>query len=489
LSSSEKLFAATRTDGLGGRLKAIVNAIFLANETGWRFGFTWNRDRIVDNVFHSIDIAPAIFDSTFLEKHYLGEELDDTGFIPLGKTPFSISDLRARSDDDAVSGWICNSFHLTKQMVADESVKVRGNALAFRAIGFTEPIREAIRAAEAVTLPHRIAAIHLRSGDIVHGSYRRRPYFAQKVIPSPLAKAMIRHLQEHGMEVILFGEHRDTLGYLKSETDCRLADEFGAPSPDTGTVRAMIEMVLLSRCTEIYAGSSMFAVMASEIGSASVRSPHDLFGRAGLSHALLAELEENASAYHPREAAYGYLFAYARLPDGAGGDRQEQLLDQAHRLDPENDVYPLKKAVLRFGEGRYAEGEAILSRLYHADDDASCKSAARAIRLLNARNWQGLDWQDDFPQFKAAALAGMPHAAACCAVFLTACGDMPASAEMIDRALSAQPQNPLFRRIARRVRKADRSSASQIPMRRNRAKERLRQAVATCARLLGMAAR
>src|SRR5690242_6023918 len=107
LCPPEKLFAATRTDGLGSRLTAIVNAIFLAQETGWRFGFTWNEGEVADKVFHSVDIASAVFDGAFLEKHYLGEELDATGFIRLGETSFSIADLKARSDD-SLRGWICD---------------------------------------------------------------------------------------------------------------------------------------------------------------------------------------------------------------------------------------------------------------------------------------------------------------------------------------------------------------------------------------------
>jgi tetratricopeptide (TPR) repeat protein len=484
---SDKLFVATRIDGLGGRLLAIVNAIFLANETGFRFGFTWNRSTFADKDFHSVDIASAVFDGPFLEKHYLGEKLDCIGFARLGDTPFSVSDLKAQSED-GVRGWLCDSFEIVNQMVAETSVKARATAVAFRSIGFAEPIREAIRAAEAVAISPHSAAVHLRSGDIVHGRYRRRPFFTQKVIPSPLAKGMIRHLQERGTEVILFGEHVDTLNYVKSATGCRLVGELGAPSPDASMARALFEMVVMSRCTEIYAGTSMFAAMASTIGSSPICSPEDLLGRERLSRELLTELEENASAYHPREAAYAYLFAYARLTDEAGADGQEELLDRAHRLDPENDFYPLKKAVWRFEKGHYAEGETILSRLYRADDKESARTAASAIRFLKVRNWQGVfDWEEDIPLFKAAAFAGMPHAAACCAIFLGASGDARAAIEMIERALAVEPRNPLFRLIAHKMRKAAPSSVQDE--RRGRAKELLRQAIARCSRLLGVVTR
>jgi hypothetical protein len=157
-------------------------------------------------------------------------------------------------------------------------------------------------------------------------------------------------------------------------------------------------------------------------------------------------------------------------------------------------LYPLKKAVLHFDEGRYAEGEMILSRLYCTAADETGKSAARAIQLLKAQSKKdgAFDWQDDIPLFKAAALAGMPHAAACCAVFLGAAGDKPEAVAMIGRARAARPRNPLFRRLAGTVRKAGQSSTAVVRPwhgRGIRAKALLRPAIARCRRLLHIAGR
>ena len=51
-----------------------------------------------------------------------------------------------------------------------------------------------------------MAALHLRSGDIVHGPHRRRLVFADKVIPSTLAKAIVADLSSQGLTTLLIGQ-------------------------------------------------------------------------------------------------------------------------------------------------------------------------------------------------------------------------------------------------------------------------------------------
>ena len=71
---SEKLFAATRIDGLGGRLLAMLGAKFLADQLGGRFGFTW---RPVEEQFHLVAPVGKIFSAGFIERHWLGERIDE----------------------------------------------------------------------------------------------------------------------------------------------------------------------------------------------------------------------------------------------------------------------------------------------------------------------------------------------------------------------------------------------------------------------------
>lgn len=494
LSVSEKLFAATRTDGLGGRLRALINAKYLANQTGGRFGFTWNESEIADKDFHHVDVASAIFDSAFLEKHYLGEHLDLTGFVSLGRERYSVDDLKFSAEEDDLKGWICNDFGSIHLFRARRSSKVKGLATAFGEIGFAGPISDVIENAKSVRMPKRSVALHLRSGDIVYGRYRMRQRSARKVIPSALAKAIVGTLQKRDTQVILFGEDRDTLNYLKSQTGCLLVDDLDPPPRDAFTRRVFFEMLVMSRCAEIYAGSSLFADIASRIGSVPLRPPHKLLEPANQTRELLRELQDNGSNYHPREAAFGYFSAYLMM-ERSGSGESEKILQKAFSLDPENAFYPLKLASFRFKEKRYREGDAILSQRFNADSSAAGKNSVGSMQWMARQNPDGtVDWENDLPLFVAAANAGMPYAAAFCAVLFAEIGDMNSASDMASRALGLQPQNPLFIRVKKhaqyKARVSSRSPEARIwRNRRAGMKDILRETIIRWSRLIGIASR
>jgi len=52
------------------------------------------------------------------------------------------------------------------------------------------------------------------------------------------------------------------------------------------------------------------------------------------------------SDYHPLEAAFGYQSAFRSLEHKISPARGRDILEKAHQLDPENDAYVLKMAVL-----------------------------------------------------------------------------------------------------------------------------------------------
>ncbi|MBA1140781.1 hypothetical protein H0241_11005 [Mesorhizobium sp. CCANP35] len=435
---------------MGGRLLAMVNAKALADATGHRFGFTWKR-AVSDKTFHIVDTVDNIFNPDFIEKHWLGEKIRETNLAVLKKNKFTRASLNASARRSYFRGWLCNDFNVL------ESFRDNGKPLAtsetIRTIGFAESVQHALRTAESCHFPGQMVGLHLRSGDIVRGKYRSMLNFNGKVIPSTLAKAIIAELASQGMATLLVGQDRATLDYLRSQTGALLTDDFGANEFEDQTLRAFFEMALLARCQRIYAGSSVFASVASVMGG----SPHikatKLFSPPRAAQLMLGELAQNHADYHPREAAFGYLSAFLAIEDEISPVRAREILGKGYALDPENDVYALKIVASYFREKDYAAGEAILKSRMTAQFEARPKVPLPMLLALSRKTVHGHAMGKDFASYFAAARAGHPYATACSAHILhDGFGELKPALEMIARSQAAEPANALFRTIRRYIR-------------------------------------
>ncbi|WP_217572405.1 hypothetical protein [Mesorhizobium sp. GbtcB19] len=449
---STKIFAATREDGLGGRLVAIVNAKCLADNLGCRFGFTWNGQSIADMQFHAVDRVDKVFSAAFIEKHWLGEEIDAARFSTIEGIRFTRKSLEAEAAQSDLQGWICNDFQILKslrhgwfkaRMAASRRARWRHEA--FAALGFSAPVAAAIAAAKKRRFSRPMAALHLRSGDIVYGSYRSRLEFGEKAIPAPLARAIVSKLASKGLATLLVGQDRAMLAYLKSETGAFLAEDFGANEFADETLRAFFEMALMALCRQIYAGSSVFATIASVMGGAPVLRPKALFNGHRAAGMILEELKARQSDYHPLEAAFGYQWAFYLLEGGISPGEAREILEKALALDPDNRAYALKIAASHFREKNYASGDAILRRFMTREFDASGEAPTEIMKLLTSRSWRGFVMANDFDLYIAAGSASHAYAAACAAHTLhAALGKTEAALAMAALSLQAEPANRLF---------------------------------------------
>ncbi|WP_245437064.1 hypothetical protein [Mesorhizobium helmanticense] len=444
------LIAATRDDGLGGRLLAMANAKSLADALGYRFGFTWKAIR--DKEFHVIDGVEKIFSAEFIEKYWLGKKIKRSDFASLEKTAFTRSRLDAASVKRNFRGWICNEFRVLEAF-QDEGAETIRRSETLRGFGFSGNVKQALDAADRCRFPSPMAALHLRSGDIVRGKYRASLGFANKVVPSTLARSIVSELSSKGLSTLLIGEDRATLEYLRSETGALLTDDFGAREFDDPTLKAFFEMRLMARCQKIYAGSSVFATVASVMGDIPSTETTTLFDSSRAAEIILGELEAHQSDYHPLEAAFGYQAAFLNLEDRISSARAREILEKAYGLDPENDVYVLKIAASYFRENDCRSGEAILKSLMTREFLVSSEMPLRAMKVLTTRLCSGHAMSKDFEPFLAAGRAGYPFAAACSAHILhRAFGELKPALQMIAQSLNTEPTNTLFKKIRRSIR-------------------------------------
>lgn len=448
---STKIIAATRTDGLGGRLLAMVNAKSLADRMGCRFGFTWNGQSVDHMEFHAVERVDKVFSADFVEKHWLGDEIDVTRFSVLDGT-FTRRSLEAEAGKPGLLGWTCNEFAILRSL-RQGWLKARLPAnrprrwrhQAFASLGFAPAVKAAIAAAEERRFSRPMAALHLRSGDIVYGSYRSRLEFGEKVIPAPLARGIVSKLASKGLATLIIGQDRAMLAYLKSETGALVAEDFGAGAFTDEMLKAFFEMALMARCRQIYAGSSAFATIASAMGGAAVLRSKALFNQARTAGLILEELKTRGADYHPLEAAFGYQWAFRLLEGRIRPAGSREILEKALALDPENRAYALKIVASHFREKNYPYGEAVLKAFMTKEFDISGEMPTEIMQLLTSRSWRGFVMGNDFEFYLAAAKAGHAYAAACAAHILhVALGRTQAALAMAALPLRADPANRLF---------------------------------------------
>lgn len=446
------LIAVNRKDGLGGRLLAMANAKALADRLGYRFGFTWSNRTITDEGSHTVDVVGKIFSADFIEKHWLGKKIRTDDFGVLGRTDFTPSDLEAMAKRRKLRGWICNEFNAL-DFFSDDSAEPVAKSQALRSFGFSPAVRQALDAAGRCRFPGPMAALHLRSGDIVYGQNRRGLVFVDKVIPSALAKAIIAELSSRGLTTLLVGQDHATLDYLKAETGALRTDDFGVGEFREETLKAFFEMALMARCQQIHAGTSIYAAVASVMGDKSCLGASALFSNSRAAEIITDELQAHPSDYNRLESAFGYRWAFRALEDEISPARAMELLEKARALDPENDAYDLKMAAACFRGGNHAAGDAILKSLMIGQSRLQSKIPLPMMRMLISGIASYRAMANDFEVFFAAARAGHPYAMACSAyILLEAMGDRRSAMEMMARLVKIEPGNSIFNRINLSVR-------------------------------------
>ena len=457
-----KLIAATRTDGLGGRLLAIVNAKCLADRMGCRFGFTWNSQAAKTMEFHSIDPVETVFSAEFIDRHWLGETVEVADFSELGRARLTRASLEAEALRTDARGWICNDFSAL-ELLREGWAKdwLPGNRVArwksetFRTLGFSDAVRAMFDAAGECRFPRPMVALHLRSGDVVRGRFRTTLVFGDKAIPSTLVRAMVSKLSSKGLATLLIGQDRPTLDYLKSQTGALLTADFGADRIEDQTLKAFFEMALMARCRRIYAGTSVFATIASVMGGVPCLKTKALFSGARAAKIVLGELQAHQSDYHPLEAAFGYQSAFRSLEHKISSARGRDILEKAHQLDPENDAYVLKMAVLHFREKNYAAGEALLKSMMSRQFLTAAKIPLPVMQVLTVKVWRNHHLAKDFRFIFDAAKAGHPYAAVCAAHILSAAlGDRKSALQMATISLAAEPESALFQQVKAAIQSA-----------------------------------
>ena len=395
--SESKVVLSQRGDGLGERLNSLLNAMRLAEILEVDFRFTWPIGLVGKDPHHAIVRPAEFFSADFVAAHLMTTAEARGGFaLPAG--PADDLDSLRRQLAAAERGLKAPGRPL-RTLIDPEAVPAvsRGFSAEFEAVGFHPSIEAAIAAARTVPLGGQTAGIHLRAGDNLFGRYRAWTAYWYKVVPLPVARALIGRFRAEGREVLVFGEDADTIRDL-CETAGATDASTKRPTRDMSPAEAaMFDLVLLSRCDRIVSGWSGFAIQAASISDKHVENHLDLVKPLELVDLTRADLAVHGDRYGPTHRSFAWWAAYYAARHELPYEEAVDLLTSAIEADPTNPRARLRLAALHYRDGRLDRGDEVLADALAADVAAGgpVLESVMLLSLLVASGFDSAEILDD----------------------------------------------------------------------------------------------
>lgn len=263
-------FVATRLDGLCQRLTTLLNAVILADLTGRDFGFVWYSAALPDIDRQANSDLGLLFTPEFVERHLVDFLSLRAGMPHYLNRAYDRAEFEALMDAARQHG----VFQVDRPGKLEqifphlaERIDPGINARAFEGLGFTDGARAAMRLAREIDLPEGAVGLHLRGGDIVHGSHSNHGGYLHKAVSIFEAEAIAQKTRKAGRPLVIVGQEEDAIDALAHHHDHVSGVHRIAAAQDFDPVQGVLfDVVVLSRMSRIWAANSAVSRLAVKIG-------------------------------------------------------------------------------------------------------------------------------------------------------------------------------------------------------------------------------
>lgn len=333
---------SNRTDGMGERLRSLVNTIVLAKLLNCQFKFTWNLSKYLGDT-HSIEDVYSTFSEKFIEKHFAAESPTMLEQLSDINTEIQCStnetELTLRMDDLN----IIKRYPQLKKIINYTMFKD-----AFSEIDFASSLQHAIELANNVNVKPNTIAIHLRSGDILYGRYRADDRYTNKAISYAFADYILHKLQNDTADVLIFGQTDSVCNYLASKYRVTYSKNIDGVHKLSNIQRAMFDIVLISRCSNIYAGNSGFSALSQLIGNVNLKKFDSLIDQKMQKFVFDLLQSEEVNRYDHHQNAFSYWQFVFYFNKSIPLDRAIAFLKKASEYDSDCLFYKVVLSIFYF---------------------------------------------------------------------------------------------------------------------------------------------
>lgn len=374
------VFLSHRSDGLGERLKAIVNAIALAGYYKTDFAFSWPPISATVAASHAIGQARDLFSDEFVDRRMV-----------TNKPTMSLSDFISQGGGSTNTQALVSTPHTSIYHVSESlrrHVPASKLSEAFWKIGFSDKMQKAIDIAKSVELLTGGVGIHLRAGDIVYGRYRFSERYTNKVVPYPLCAEFVKQQATAGTTVILFGQDADLCRKMTDRLGAVFAGEYHSTYDFDDHQAAIFDIVLMSRCARVVSGNSGFAQIAQIIGQFELLDPLKILPPEDAMNSLRHHIENpDEVGASDLQRAFANWYAVRFYSQLMSTDEVLKRMREAVALDPANGFYQVIFSTLLFKNGKTEEATRVLEAV--SSVNFQHEHLGGIIDIVNARHPDG----------------------------------------------------------------------------------------------------
>lgn len=246
------------------RLLALLQARRVASAIGADYGFLWPETDFPEQDKHNVGDPALIFSAPYLDRH-LVPAAKVQSCVPIlahAKTPLDELVAEARGPGILL-------VERPLPVALPNEADLPSNADLFDAIDWTEPVRQAMAAARELPIDPASAAIHIRGGDILHGTCSNSGTYAHKAVSVFEIEALAGRLAKEGRPVWLIGQEPDLIAHVvATNSAARSLDQTRQALGLSDVAAVFFDVIAMSRMAEVYSGRSGVAHLACQLGDA-----------------------------------------------------------------------------------------------------------------------------------------------------------------------------------------------------------------------------
>lgn len=377
------LIVATRVDLFGGRMIAILNAMYLSKKSGLKFSFVWNDRKKTEQEIGIIDSEENVFNKNYIDKYSY------TSTIKCGyKTSKMINytHLKNYLFFEERYGWLMNHNDLLDQnIIEDIDIKDYKNTipLLWKEIGFSERYAHILQLVDNIQkndIQKQFIAIHIRSGNAIMDDLHRKIIFLDgiitRVFPVEIAVDLIfGKIYTH--DIMLFSADFDVINKIKVyfnkqkfKNKIYLPDDFLNETLNEHE-RVLFDVALMSKAKEIYTPNlSTYSLLASMINQSNIVKINDIYTPQEQIDVINKHFDLICDI-HPFQKSASWAYAYyMALKTTVSKEEKVVFLNKSLIYDVENSAYRINLLQILLDEkDRQATDEYLKHCLYERKEE------------------------------------------------------------------------------------------------------------------------